>query len=148
MKIKSIEYENFRNFRDHGQINCSTDGKMTIIYGKNGDGKTTLHQLFQWVIYGAVNFNKTATSRLYNLAFESEQPYGAEFDVMGRVDFEHDGVNYSITRTVTYKKGITDSSVVKEDFSLQQQNENHDWLRVDRANRKNASLWACRILLL
>lgn len=136
MKIKSIEYENFRNFRDHGQIRCSTDGKMTIVYGKNGDGKTTLHQLFQWVIYGTIKFNKTATNRLYNLAMESEQPYGAEFNVMGRVDFEHDGINYSITRTVTYKKGISDSAVVKEDFSLQQQNENYDWLRVDRPTEK------------
>lgn len=136
MKIKSIEYENFRNFRDHGQIRCSTDGKMTIVYGKNGDGKTTLHQLFQWVIYGTIKFNKTATDRLYNLAMESEQPYGAEFNVMGRVDFEHDGINYSITRTVTYKKGISDSAVVKEDFSFQQQNENYDWLRVDRPTEK------------
>ena len=136
MKIKSIEYENFRNFRDHGQIRCSTDGKMTIVYGKNGDGKTTLHQLFQWVIYGTIKFNKTATDRLYNLAMESEQPYGAEFNVMGRVDFEHNGINYSITRTVTYKKGISDSAVVKEDFSLQQQNENYDWLRVDRPTEK------------
>ena len=47
MRITNIEFENFRNFRDHGEIKCSTDGKVTIIYGKNGDGKTTLHQLFQ-----------------------------------------------------------------------------------------------------
>lgn len=134
MRIKSIEYENFRNFRDHGIIKCSTDGKMTIIYGKNGDGKTTLHQLFQWVIYGNVKFNKTATNRLYNLAMENELPYGSEFDVMGRIDFEHEGVNYSITRTLTYKKNVGDSVVVKEDFSLQRQNENYDWLRVDRPN--------------
>lgn len=134
MRIKSIEYENFRNFRDHGVIKCSTDGKMTIIYGKNGDGKTTLHQLFQWVIYGSVKFNKTATNRLYNLAYESSLPYGTEFDVMGRIDFEHDGVNYSITRTITYKKTVSDSQMVKEDFSLQRQNENYDWLRVDRPN--------------
>ena len=131
MRIKSIEYENFRNFRKRSTIKCSTDGKITIIYGKNGDGKTTLHQLFHWVIYGNVKFNKTATNRLYNLAMESELPYGAEFIVMGRIDFEHDGVNYSITRTNTFKKGIDDSSIVSEDFSLQRQNENYDWLRVD-----------------
>lgn len=59
MKISKIEYENFRNFREHGEIRCSTDGKVTIIYGKNGDGKTTLHQLFQWVFYGQVHFNAT-----------------------------------------------------------------------------------------
>ena len=51
-------------------IKCSTDGKVTIIYGKNGDGKTTLHQLFQWIIYGQVKFNKTTTDHLYNLAYE------------------------------------------------------------------------------
>lgn len=132
MKIKSIEYENFRNFRDHGMIRCSTDGKMTIIYGKNGDGKTTLHQLFQWVIYGDVKFNKTATTRLYNLAMEHDLPYGTEFDVMGRIDFEHDGVNYSISRSITYKKNVSESSFVKEDFSLQYQNDNYDWQRIDR----------------
>ena len=65
MKISKIEYENFRNFREHGEIRCSTDGKVTIIYGKNGDGKTTLHQLFQWVFYGQVHFNKTTTCLLY-----------------------------------------------------------------------------------
>ena len=54
MKISKIEFENFRNFKDHGEIRCSTDGKVTIIYGRNGDGKTTLHQLFQWVFYGKV----------------------------------------------------------------------------------------------
>ena len=47
MKIRKIEYSNFRNFREKGCIEFSTDGKVTIIYGKNGDGKTTLHQLFQ-----------------------------------------------------------------------------------------------------
>ena len=46
MRISKIEFENFRNFKGHGEIKCSTDGKVTIIYGKNGDGKTTLHQLF------------------------------------------------------------------------------------------------------
>lgn len=39
MRITNIEFENFRNFRDHGEIKCSTDGKVTIIYGKNGDVK-------------------------------------------------------------------------------------------------------------
>lgn len=132
MKIKSIEYENFRNFREHGIIKCSTDGKVTIIYGKNGDGKTTLHQLFQWIIYGQVKFNKTTTDHLYNLAFESEQDYGTVFDVMGRIDFEHDGNQYSVTRKYTYKKGLDDSEKIGEEFSLQKMDEDYNWKRVDR----------------
>ena len=132
MRISNIEFENFRNFKDYGKIRCATDGKVTIIYGKNGDGKTTLHQLFQWVFYGQVHFNKTTTDRLYNLQFEAEQPYGSTFDVMGRIDFEHDNVQYSLTRTYKYKKGIDDSVKIGEDFSLNQRDEDFNWKRVDR----------------
>lgn len=84
MKISKIEFENFRNFKDHGEIRCSTDGKVTIIYGRIGDGKTTLHQLVQWVFYGRVHFNKTATDRLYNLQYEN--PFVSPRDSEARVD--------------------------------------------------------------
>lgn len=132
MKIKNIEYENFRNFKDHGIIKCSTDGKVTIIYGKNGDGKTTLHQLFQWIIYGQVRFNKTTTNHLYNLAYESELSYGQVFSVMGRIDFEHAESEYSLTRTYTYKKGIDDSEKIGEDLSLQKMDDDYNWKRVEK----------------
>lgn len=132
MKISKIEFENFRNFRDHGEIRCSTDGKATIIYGKNGDGKTTLHQLFQWVFYGQVHFNKTTTDRLYNLQYESERSLGDCFDVMGRIDFEHNGSQYSITRVFNYKKDINDSQKIGDDFTLSKMDDDNNWRRIDR----------------
>lgn len=132
MRIKTIEYNNFRNFKDQGIIKCSTDGKVTIIYGKNGDGKTTLHQLFQWVFYGYVRFNKTTTDHLYNLAFEAEQEYGNTFEVMGRIDFEQDKEEYSLTRKFIYKKGLDDSEKIGEEVSLQKMDDDYNWKRVDR----------------
>lgn len=132
MKIKAIEFENFRNFKERGIIKCSTDGKVTIIYGKNGDGKTTLHQLFQWVFYGRVHFNKTSTEHLYNLEYESIQEYNSVFEVMGRIDFEHDKKQYSLTRTHTYRKGLGDSEKIGESMALNQMDDDHNWRRVDR----------------
>ena len=132
MKIKAIEFENFRNFKERGIIKCSTDGKVTIIYGKNGDGKTTLHQLFQWVFYGRVHFNKTSTDHLYNLEYESVQEYNSVFEVMGRIDFEHDEKQYSLTRTHTYRKGLGDSEKIGESMALNQMDDDHNWRRVDR----------------
>jgi DNA sulfur modification protein DndD len=131
MKIRKIEFENFRNFKDHGEIKCSTDGKVTIVYGKNGDGKTTLHQLFQWVFYGQVHFNKTTTERLYNLQYESECSFGDTFQVMGCIDFEHDGAEYSLRRTYTYRKGVDEAEKIGEDMSLSKMDEDYNWRRVD-----------------
>lgn len=132
MKISKIEFENFRNFKEHGEIRCSTDGKVTIIYGKNGDGKTTLHQLFQWVFYGQVHFNKTTTDRLYNLQYESECSYGETFQVKGCIDFEHAGVKYSLRRVYTYKKSLNDSEKIAEDVSLQHMDSDFNWRRIDK----------------
>ena len=44
MKISKVEFQNFRNFRDHCELTFPTDGSVTVIYGPNGVGKTTLHQ--------------------------------------------------------------------------------------------------------
>ncbi len=134
MIISKIEYENFRNFKEKGEIRCSTDGKVTIIYGKNGTGKTTFHQLIQWVFYGQVHFNKTATAHLYNLSYEAERSYGETFDVMGRIDFNQDGIQYSLTRKQTYKKDIDDSVKIAEDLSLLRMDEDKNWKRLDKPN--------------
>jgi DNA repair exonuclease SbcCD ATPase subunit len=67
MKISKIEFENFRNFKEQCCITFPTDGSVTVIYGPNGVGKTTLHQLFQWIFYGEVHFNKTASNKCTTL---------------------------------------------------------------------------------
>lgn len=130
MRIKSIEYENFRNFKERGKIACSTDGRVTIIYGKNGDGKTTLHQLLQWIFYGNVNFNKTTTDRLYNLKYESECAVGTTFEVMGRVEFEHAGLDYLLRRSQFYEKNMFDTHVVGFEFELQKKDDDNNWKTV------------------
>lgn len=133
MRIQKIEFENFRNFRERGKITCSTDGKATIIYGKTGDGKTTLHQLFQWIFYGKVHFNDTSTDRLYNLKFESEQAPGSEFEVMGRIDFEHAGKNYSIRRTAVYCKNlIGESRFIREEMELLKMDSDNNWKPIEK----------------
>lgn len=132
MRISKIEFENFRNFKGHGEIKCATDGKVTIIYGKNGDGKTTLHQLFQWVFYGAVHFNKTTSDTLYNLSFESEQAYNSTFQVMGRIDFEHMNEKYCLTRTIIYRKELDSSSIISQELELNHLDLDDNWKRIDR----------------
>ena len=123
MKITKITCENFRNFKDECVITFPTDGRVTVIYGPNGVGKTTLHQLFQWIIYGEVHFNRTASAKMYNLQYEQEREIGAGFRVRGSIDFEHPNGHgmveqYSLTRIWLYRKEIAESKKINESFSL------------------------------
>lgn len=117
MKISKIEFENFRNFKDKCCITFPTDGRVTVVYGPNGVGKTTLHQLFQWIFYGEVHFNKTASKEMYNLSFAENVIIGKTFSVYGIIDFEHpnrDGKveKYSIRREWIYVKELKESKVI------------------------------------
>ena len=99
MKIKKLRYRNFRNFAKEGEIDFDINGKMTIIYGTNGDGKTTLHQLFQWILYERVNFNKTTSSnKLYNLEIGSLLTPECSMFVWGEIEFEHNRDEYLVRR--------------------------------------------------
>ncbi len=131
MKIIRLEFENFRNFKDKNVIEFASDGKVTIIYGKNGDGKTTLHQLFQWVFYGEVHFNKTASKKLYNHEFEASLKNGEEFRVYAKLDFEHNNDYYTLLRQVNYKKALFESVQLDEDFILRKKNSENNWDRVN-----------------
>ncbi len=132
MRISRIEFENFRNFRDQGRIDFATDGRVTIIYGKNGDGKTTLHQLMQWIIYGRIKFNKTTTETLYNLSYGNEAPSGSSFTVWGRMYFIHNDIQYVLHRTATYQKSLLgDISYQKEDFELWMTDEDSTQKKVE-----------------
>lgn len=132
MKINRIEFENFRNFRERGHIDCSTDGRITVIYGENGDGKTTLHQLFQWVFYGQVHFNKTTSDELYNLELASKKKYGDVFDVYGCIDFEHEGQEYSLSRTAKYKMTVKTPEKISEEVNLTRMDNDYNWKPVDK----------------
>jgi len=54
--IKNIEFENFGPFYGKFDISFSDDPKksITIIMGDSNEGKTTLHDLIHWGLYGVV----------------------------------------------------------------------------------------------
>lgn len=135
MKIRSIEYHNFRNFEKRGKIYFDTDGKITIIYGTNGDGKTTLHQLFQWILYGRVNFNRTTSgNKLYNLDAGEKLSVGCSFKTYGKIEFEHNGEEYAVCREWCYYKQSSGSITRKTEndtFHVLKCDAKRDWKRLE-----------------
>ncbi len=138
MKIRSIEYQNFRNFEKRGKIFFDTDGKITIVYGTNGDGKTTLHQLFQWILYGRVNFNRTTSgNKLYNLDAGEKLNIGCFFKTYGKIEFEHNGEEYTVCREWCYYKqnnGNIARKTENDDFSVLKCDEKKDWRQLENPN--------------
>lgn len=138
MKIKAIEYQNFRNFEKRGKVYFDTDGKITIVYGTNGDGKTTLHQLFQWILYGRVNFNRTTSgNKLYNLDAGERLGIGYSFKTQGKIEFEHNGEEYEVCRVWCYYKqnnGNITRKTENDEFTVYKCNENKDWRPLENPN--------------
>ena len=139
MRISKLEFENFRNFRGHYRIDFATDGSVNIIYGPNGVGKTTLHQLFQWIFYGETHFNETASNRMYNLQLEQEASLHALIKVEGTIDFEHPnrfGVieQYSIHREWVYRKELDNTPKQSEQVKLLKKNGD-DWGKIQKDPR-------------
>lgn len=130
MKIKKIEFENFRNFKEHGCVECATDGKVTIIYGVNGAGKTTFHQLFQWIVYGTVRFNKTASDKMYNLELDRSASIDDKFRVFGQIEFEHAGDEYAMRREWVYQKGLFETKRLSNSFTITKKESGKDWVRL------------------
>ena len=135
MKIKAIRYQNFRQFGEKGEVVFDTDGKVTIVYGTNGDGKTTLHQLFQWVLYKKVTFNKTTSdAKLYNLGKGAQLKPEYSFLVWGEIEFEHEGVQYLARREYTYYKNKAGTILHKtenDEFFVQKKSAHNDWRLVE-----------------
>lgn len=129
MKIRAIRYQNFRQFGEKGEVSFSTDGKTTIVYGTNGDGKTTLHQLFQWVLYKKVTFNRTTSdTKLYNLKKGAYLSPECSLLVWGEVEFEHEGIQYVARREYTYykqKNGNITHKSEDDQFYVQKRTDNN-----------------------
>lgn len=136
MKIKRVRCENFRQFKDPVTIEFdTTPGKINIVYGFNGTGKTTLHQLFQWVFYGKVNFSHDVSKVLYNVAYVETLPLNKQFDVVGSILYYDEifKTNFELTRRTTFKKELLGVRTVKSDAVLMYQKANKDWVTSNKS---------------
>ena len=101
-----MRFKNFRCYYGTQNVKFNTDGKITLIYGLSGAGKTSFLQFINWVFYNKNNFVETKADGtlvkdkpLYNEKLDSEYTKDDTFDVQGIIDFSHDGVDYSLIRT-------------------------------------------------
>ena len=104
MFLKKIKLKNFRQYYGEQELEFSThpEKNITLIYGKNGAGKTSFFTALNWVLYGSTEV-KIEGKIVNKKAIEEAKEKGKKF-VTGEVVlfFSHEGIDYEIKRKIIH----------------------------------------------
>ena len=127
MLINNVYIENFRCYYGKNDISFNKNGKITLIYGDSGRGKSSFLQFFRWMFYSEYDFGKTDDKAIFNEVAYREKKPGEKLRVSGRIDFEHLGVQYSLVKSfmVTVSFNIKAARIDAQETNLSILNNNN-----------------------
>ncbi|MFF3060180.1 AAA family ATPase [Streptomyces sp. NPDC057909] len=114
MKLLKLTLDNFRAFygRQVLDLGVDDDAPAVLIFGKNGTGKTTLLNAFTWALYGTFSNDVEQQHRVIHDQAWARTPFASPVSASVKLEFEHDGVVFSVLREVSVvKDGEEQSSV-------------------------------------
>lgn len=102
MKIESLQLHNFRQF--YGTTPklefCSGEKSTTVIHASNGAGKTALLNAFSWVLFESFSPGFLLQDQLVNKRALREAQPRTKVTAWVKIEFEHEGLQYCVQRTV------------------------------------------------
>lgn len=146
MIINNVKIKNFRCYYGENSIPFNSNGKITLIYGDSGYGKSSFLQFFRWMFYNDPDFGKDNDKPLFNLgAYNELNKFGDQVEVSGQIDFEHLGVLYRLSKTQywSYSLNPMKSTLQKSDYNLlvlNSETDSYDPFRGNVANQINTIL--------
>lgn len=106
LRFTSLTVENFGPFKGTQTIDFTNENGVTIIWGNNGRGKTTLLNIFRYALFGRYK-NRRGTevdlTTLPNIEGRTEGKY--DFKVV--LKMLNDGTRYELTRQCKVRQGVT-----------------------------------------
>ncbi len=112
MKINSIELQNFRQFiNERIEFNGDSDKKVSVIYGRNYIGKTTLIKSLLWCLYRDDDSFKADPIHVNKEMQDSCYTVGQQVTSSVTVDLEHNGFGYTIRTYQTFQSTRVDGVI-------------------------------------
>ena len=106
LKFISMTINNFGPYEGEQTIDFGNGDGVTLIWGDNGHGKTTLLNLFRYALFGRFQYRHETVDDILKLV-------NREGMKAGRYDFKvvlrmlHDGKKYELTRQYSVRSGVT-----------------------------------------
>lgn len=121
MVIRNVKIKNFRCYYGTSELSFNADGKITLIYGDSGYGKSSFLQFFRWMFYNECDFGKSDDKPLFNITAYNESKIGDTVEVSGQIDFDHLGVSYRLNKTQLWSVSFktSNSSLQQSYWKLQ-----------------------------
>lgn len=106
LTLRSLTLENFGPYKGSQRIEFPADGGVSIVYGENMRGKTTLLNAIRYALFGTVLTRRETRLNFAHIENWEEAKEGRHgFKVI--LNFDHDGADYELTRQCRPRKGVT-----------------------------------------
>lgn len=105
LQIKALHVENFGPFKGHQTVKLSTQDGVSIVYGENMRGKTSLLNAIRFAFFGKVIGRGTKAMSLHKVG-NWEQAARGQFGFQVQLEFRDDEQDYKLTRSCRPRDGI------------------------------------------
>lgn len=106
LSIRSISLTDFGPFKDEQRIEFPADAGVSIIYGENMRGKTTLLNAIRYALFGKVITRGATQVALHQIGNWETAKEKGRYGFKVVLEFEHEGSKYQLTREHRPRNGI------------------------------------------
>lgn len=106
LRIEALHLEDFGPFKGHQTVNLPSDDGVSVVYGENMRGKTSLLNAIRFAFFGKVIGRGTQATSLHNVG-NWEQAAVGKYGFTVTLDFLYEGRSYQLTRTCRVRPGVS-----------------------------------------
>lgn len=107
LSIRRISLTDFGPFKGEQRIEFPPATGVSIIYGENMRGKTTLLNAIRYALFGKVMTRGATQVALHQIGNWETAKENGKYGFKVVLEFEHEGSNYQITREYRLRSGVT-----------------------------------------